>query len=613
MAWGETPPEAKPHVFRVLVFRGSGNALVERGGGKYGGSQRFSSLPRFVRPFTKLGAVGMLLDMERKIERRLSEFFTSETAARAGLVERAGSGDPLVSSLEYDSRRAVPGTLFFALPGLHTDGHEFVADAIRRGAVTVVHEAEIASKDPGVVYLRVKSSRFSMSPVAAAFYEFPSQRLLIAGVTGTEGKSTVVYLIWQLLRLLGNKAGFFSTVQQSDGGDADWNPEHQTTPEATVVQRRLWEMAENGCAYAVVESSSHGLSPKTNRLGDVEYDATVFTNLGHEHLEFHGTWEQYRDDKANLFRALNREQAKTSARIVGAPTVPEPFGVVNADDPTSEYFAGVTRRRVVSFSVMGKDADLAASAIESDASGNRCLATARGDDAPVEVRDGLPGEFNAGNVLAALLAVSGLTGVPVREIAPLCPRLQPVRGRMTAIRRGQPFEVLVDYAHSPASFQTIFPPLRKRADEAGGRIIALFGSAGERDTIKRGEQGKIAAAYSDFIVIADEDPRGEVPMEIIEEIARGVLAQSDAGAARARFARGENLFLIPHRPDAVRKALSLARPGDIALLLGKGHENTIIYADGDMPYDETEEAEKALDELAGHTGARGDRFSHPLS
>jgi len=541
--------------------------------------------------------------MKRIIERRLSEFFTDETAARAGLVERRncsrGDADPLVSSLEYDSRNAKPGTLFFALPGLHTDGHRHVADAIARGAVAVVHEAEIAEENSGAVFIKVKNSRFSMSPIAAAFYGFPSRRLLVAGVTGTEGKSTTVFLIWQLLRLLGKRAGFFSTVQISDGGEAQWNPEHQTTPEATVVQRMLWEMAENDCSFAVVESSSHGLSPKTNRLGDVEYDATVFTNLGHEHLEFHGTWEQYRDDKANLFRALNREQEKTSAGIAGAPAIPAPFGIVNADDPTSEYFVGVTRRRTLSFSTAGKSADMSAAFVEGAADGNRYSAKIAGEDSAVEIRDMLPGAFNAGNVLAALLAVSGLTGVPAREIAPLCTKLQPTRGRMTAIKRGQPFEVLVDYAHSPSSFQTIFPPLRKRADETGGRIITLFGSAGERDTIKRQEQGKVAAAYSEFIVIADEDPRGEKPMDIIEEIARGVMAQAEASQGEISFGRDENLFLIPDRPAAIRRAMSLARAGDIVLLLGKGHENTIIYADRAVPYDEIAEAEKALDEMAG--------------
>jgi UDP-N-acetylmuramoyl-L-alanyl-D-glutamate--2,6-diaminopimelate ligase len=538
--------------------------------------------------------------MSRSLERRLSEFFTESTAARSGLIERRGDSDPLVGALEYDSRKVKPGDLYFALPGLHTDGHSYIDEAISKGAAVIVHEADIGEKKPGAVYLKVHNSRFSMSPIAAAFYGYPSHRLLAAGVTGTEGKSTTVYLIWQLLRLMGKKAGFFSTVQYSTGGDAQWNPEHQTTPEATAVQRFLWEMAENGCSYAVLESSSHGLSPRTNRLGDVEFDAAIVTNVTHEHLEFHGTWEQYRDDKANLFRALNREYGKTNiddsninntiiddSIIKEAANISEPFGVINADDQSAAYFAGVTSRKKYSFSVYGKDANLSVKAVESGASGNWYNVFAAADNAAIDIRDRLPGAFNAGNVLAALLIVSGMTGVPVREIAPLCPRLLPVRGRMTAVDKGQPFEVLVDYAHTPSSFLTIFPPLRKRL--SGGRIISLFGSAGERDTQKRFEQGKIAAAYSDYIVLTDEDPRGEASMDILDEIAAGVYSESSAV-----YKRDENLFLIPDRPAAIRKALSLARTGDLVLLLGKGHENSIIYKDHVMPFDEIAEAEKQL-------------------
>jgi UDP-N-acetylmuramoyl-L-alanyl-D-glutamate--2,6-diaminopimelate ligase len=218
----------------------------------------------------------------------------------------------------------------------------------------------------------------------------------------------------------------------------------------------------------------------------------------------------------------------------------------------------------------------------------------------IDIRDNLPGTFNAGNVLASLLVVSGLTGIPVRELTPLCPKLLPVRGRMTSVDKGQNFEVLVDYAHTPSSFQTIFPPLRKRLDNPGKdgsrrRIISLFGSAGERDTQKRAEQGKIAAKYSDIIVLTDEDPRGEIPMDILDEIARGVYAE-----APSLFKQGQNLFLIPDRPSAIRKAFSLAREGDLVLLLGKGHENTIIYKDRVMPYDEIGEAEKALYQVTGN-------------
>jgi len=531
--------------------------------------------------------------MERTLERSLSDFLTDDVAARAGAIERSGDADPIVRSMEYDSRKVKPGSFFFALPGLRADGHGFVEEAVAAGAVAVAHEADVGKKAPGVVYVRVKSSRFSMSPISAAFYGYPSRRLLVAGVTGTDGKSTTVSLIWQLLRLAGKKAGFFSTVQQSDGGDAVWNREPWTTPEAPVVQRLLWEMAENGCSFAVVESSSHALSPRTNRLGDVEYDATVFTNLGREHLEFHGTWERYRDDKANLFRALDKERNKSGAPGLGK--IPEPFGVVNADDPNAPYFAAATRRATLGFSAAGKKTDLTATVVDSGPGGNWLRARIAADDSVVEIRDRLPGAFNAGNVLAALLATSGLADVPIGELAPLCHMLTPVRGRMTAVKRGQPFEVLVDFAHTPSAFLTVLPPLRKRVDEAGGRLFCLFGSAGERDTGKRREMGTAAAAFSDAIILTEDDPRGEDPMDIIDEIARGALD----GSGRAAFSVGENLLKISNRREALKKAVSMAREGDIVLLLGKGHEDTMIYADRVEPYDEVVEAAKALDEIYG--------------
>ncbi|MDR2134067.1 MAG: UDP-N-acetylmuramoyl-L-alanyl-D-glutamate--2,6-diaminopimelate ligase [Treponema sp.] len=514
-------------------------------------------------------------------------------------AEAGASGtdaDPVVTGLEYDSRKVRPGNLYFALPGLHTDGHCYIGDAVKKGAAVIVHEADPGERAGGVVYLRVKNSRFAMSPVAAAFYGRPSRRLAVCGVTGTEGKSTTVFLVWQLLRLLGKRAGFFSTVQYSTGGEAEWNPEHQTTPEAPAVQRLLWQMAENGAEYAVVEASSHGLSERTNRLGDVDFDAAVFTNVTREHLEFHGTWEQYRHDNANLFRALDREGSKNSgaeADKKGAARIFEPFGVINADDPSAAYFAETTKRRTFSYSVRGMEADLSVQAIESGAFGNWYEVLAAADRDLLDVRDQLPGAFNAGNVLAALLAVQGLTGKPVRETAPLAARLKPVRGRMTAVDRGQPFEVLVDYAHTPSSFSAIFPPLRERINRTKGRIISLFGSAGERDTEKRSRQGRVASDYSDILILTDEDPRGEKPLDILEEIAAGAPERE----------RGKDLFLIPDRPAAIRKAFSLAGPGDLVLLLGKGHENSIIYAGRTAVYDEIGEAEKALEERGFKTGS----------
>jgi len=532
------------------------------------------------------------------MERRLSEFFTPETAQRTGFIQRNTDSDPVITGLEYDSRRVKPGNIFFALSGIHTDGSLYIDDALARGAAVIFYEKESVKVNSPAVFIRVKNSRFAMSPVSAAFYGYPSRRMLVTGVTGTEGKSTTVYLIWQLLVLLGKKAGFFSTVQFCTGHDVQWNSEHQTTPEAPEVQRMLWEMANNGCEYAVVEASSHGLSKRTNRLGDVNFCSAVLTNVTHEHLEFHGTWEQYRDDKANLFRALDnfKPPAKSSAF--------KPFGVINADDKSCRFFTKAAKCKSLKFSAAGIEADIVLEAIESSAWGNWYRAFIKADNEHIDFRDKLPGMFNIGNVFASVLTVCSLLGIPARKAAPFVNKLKPVRGRMTVVDKGQPFEIVVDYAHTPSSFRAVFPPLRFRLKKTGGKIISLFGSAGERDTKKRPEQGKIAAAYSDIIVITDEDPRGENSMAIIEEIAKGVetawVGEDQSPLpddAHAVFKRGENLFLIADRPKAIRKAFALANPGDLVLLLGKGHENSIIYADHTQPYDEITEVEKALAEI----------------
>jgi UDP-N-acetylmuramoyl-L-alanyl-D-glutamate--2,6-diaminopimelate ligase len=530
------------------------------------------------------------------MERLLSEFFTERLVGEADLIEEQGRDghDPLITGLEYDSRQVKPGNIYFALPGQRTDGHRFISPALDKGAAAIIHQEELPEYRKGIRYMRVRDSRFAMSPVAAAFYNYPSRKLILIGVTGTEGKSTTVYLIYQLLVLAGKKAGFISTVQHGDGVSEIPNQEQQTTPEARIIHRRLAEMAANGAEYGVVESSSHGLSPRTNRLGDVAFDVAVMTNVTHEHLEFHGSWEQYRDDKANLFRALDqfdhvKDPWLRRAKEPGA-AIPPSFGVVNADDPSAAFFASATKHKTYTFSVRSNTADLSLRSLESGAAGNRYEALIRDTGETLNIRDRLPGAFNPGNVLASLLVVSKLLSIPLRDLAPLAAQLRPVRGRMTAIEKGQPFEVFVDYAHTPSSFETIFPPFRERLRKSGGRLISLFGSAGERDTAKRPEQGRIAGLWSDIVILADEDPRGEVPMDILEEIARGC-------AANPALRRGKELFLIPDRKAAIRKAFSLARPGDVALLLGKGHENSIIYARETLPYDEIAEAEKILAEM----------------
>lgn len=516
-----------------------------------------------------------------------------------------------VDSLVFDSRAVKAGSLFFALPGTHTTGNRFIASAIKNGAVAVVYEGEITDDENKsieesmagreVAFLKVKSSRFAMSPMSACFYDYPSKKLVVYGVTGTEGKSSTVAFIWQLLRLSGFKAGFISTVQYSLGGEAIANPEHQTTPEATIVQRELYEMLENGCTHAVVESSSHGLSEKTNRLGDVLFDCGAFMNVTLEHLEFHGTYEQYKSDKANLFRTLDKHEHRKS--IAGKETVVPAVGIVNLEDPAAVYFADCTANKVIGFTTEGKAGKHAveSGAVELPAvpsgipvvSAKNIVSTSTGisfdltvGGKSVSVKAPVSGAFNAYNIMTAIISVNETTGKSIEELAAACQKLESVKGRMTVVDEGQPFEVIVDYAHTPSSFETIFPPVKNRCK---GKIISVFGSGGERDTKKRPLQGKIAAEYCDYVILANEDPRGEDEMALLRDIA--------AGSIEGGKVEGKDLFLIPDRPTAIRKAFTLAGKDDIVLLLGKSHENSIIFKDHIMPYDEISEAKKALGEL----------------
>jgi UDP-N-acetylmuramoyl-L-alanyl-D-glutamate--2,6-diaminopimelate ligase len=495
--------------------------------------------------------------------------------------------DPEISGMEYDSRKIRKGNLFIAFPGIHNDGHDYIDAAIGKGAAAILHEKPIEYMLPGIGYVRVDDAHLAMSRIASAFQDNPSASLITIGVTGTEGKSTTVSLIYQLLNLAGAKAGFFSTVMSDTGLGERPNPEHQTTPEATAVQRMLAEMRDSGCVYAVVEASSHGLSERTGRLLDVAFDIGVMTNVTSEHLEFHGTWERYRSDKANLFRRLDASDHMKSLQGI-SKTIPS-FGVVNADDPSSVYFLSCTTKPVFSYSAKGFPATLSAGEIVSDRQGVNFKIEALREGgvagiARASARINLPGEFNVGNCLAALITVSQVLCRPWQDLLPLLPMLKPVRGRMMVLDRGQPFEVIIDYAHTPSSFEAILPPIRKRVK---GKIFCLFGSGGERDTEKRPKQGATAAQFCDILILTDEDPRAENPLALLEDIA--------AGCPELR--RGDRLFLIPDRPTAIRKALSMAEAGDAILLLGKGHENSIIYADHAIPYDEEAETIAALAEM----------------
>ena len=544
-----------------------------------------------------------------------------------------------ISSLVFDSREVKKDSLFFALPGTHVDGNLFIPQALKNGANAVVYQGnlskelqkeiakviiertidnEIDSIGPesvkfAPVLIKVEDSRFAMAPISDRFYDSPSSRLIVIGVTGTEGKSSTVSFIWQLLRACGEKAGFISTVEYSFGGEALANPQHQTTPEAPIIQHHLNKMLENGCKYAVVETSSHGLSKKLNRCGNILFDCGVFMNVTLEHLEFHKTFDQYKNDKANLFRALDKHNhIKT---IAGVQTKVNSIGVVNLEDPSFVDFINATNHQVYGYTSLGKAGKAAvensapislpeipenthvmtATNIVSASDGISFNISAMDKDShftdeseqtSFSVNAKLPGAFNAYNLMASIIAVSSVTDLSFEQVAAQVPNVLPIKGRMTVINEGQDFEVIVDYAHTPSSFETIFPPLRKRCQ---GKMIAVFGSGGERDLIKRPLQGHIAAQYCDTVILADEDPRGENPEELLKMIA--------VGADKEGKELNKDLFIIPPRPQAIAKAFSMAQKGDIVLLLGKSHENSIIYKDFVMPYDEIKEARKQLNLL----------------
>lgn len=533
-----------------------------------------------------------------------------------------------ISNLVFDSREVTKDSLFFALPGIHANGNNYIPQAIEKGANAIVFQDELDHElqlkiakaitkrqieatvyEGNVNYfpvlIKVKDSRFAMAPISDYFYDSPSKKLVIIGVTGTEGKSSTVSFIWQLLRLCGKKAGFISTVEYSFGDEAIANPQHQTTPEAPIIQHHLNKMLENGCQYAVIESSSHGLSPKTNRLGNVLFDCGVFMNVTLEHLEFHKTFDQYKKDKANLFRLLDcHDHIK---EIAGEKLTIPSFGVVNLEDPSAKYFIDSTKKQVYGFTTQGK-AGKAATDKEVDLpeipkninyfGGLNICAEKEGISFDVNIHENadknetlqltanLPGAFNAYNIMASIIAVSKLTNLSYQEVASKVKDVAPIKGRMTVIEQNQPFEVIIDYAHTPSSFETIFPPIRKRCK---GKMIALFGSGGERDLTKRPLQGKIAASYCDTVILTDEDPRGEDSVELLKMIAVGSQEQGKK--------LDEDLFIIPDRKKAIRYAFSIAKENDIILLLGKSHENSIIYKDYVMPYDEISEAQLALSEL----------------
>jgi UDP-N-acetylmuramoyl-L-alanyl-D-glutamate--2,6-diaminopimelate ligase len=495
----------------------------------------------------------------------------------AGVTSPAGME---VRGVTMDSRSVVPGSLFVAVPGRHVDGHEFAPAAVAAGAVAVMGERAVAGV--AVPQLLVRGVRPALALAAAWVHDFPSTKLGIVGVTGTDGKTTTAYLIRAMLEACSYPTGMIGTIDVVAGGRSLGNTARTTTPESPELQAHLASMLAAGDRFVVVESTSHGLAH--DRVAEIAYDVAVLTNVTSEHLEFHGSLEAYRAAKRRLFEWVGPSSGNPDKGW-------GKHAVLNLDDPISADFGRAAREvgaRVITY---GADptADVRPSTVREDAAGLRVgVATPRWR-ADVTLR--MAGRFNVHNALAAVAAGEAL-GLDPEGMREGLASVEGVPGRMQRIEAGQPFRVVVDFAHTAESLAKVLDNLAPLAAAGGGGLIAVFGSAGDRDTQKRPAMGRVAAERSRLIVITDEDPRSEDRLAILDEIA--------AGAESLGRRRGQDLLLIADRREAITRALGAAGPGDVVLLTGKGHEKTIEMIDGAIPWDEARVAREVLAELGYH-------------
>ncbi len=475
-----------------------------------------------------------------------------------------------VQGLRSDSRQVMPGDLFIAVQGVAVDGHRYAAAAVERGAVALVLEHEVAGCE-GVPTLTVRNSREALAWLHAAWQGHPGRQLRVIGVTGTDGKTTTTRLIAGILNSSGRRTGSVDSVGAFVGDVELDTGFHTTTPDAPQVQAYLRQMVTAGMQYAVLESTSHGLAQ--HRVTGSEYDVAVVTNITHEHLDYHKTYEAYREAKTSLFRSLT-----TSHRKPGIAKV----AVLNRDDSSYDYLAEIPVDVRLTYGVE-HPADLMAHGISVSPQGlHFLLETPRG---AVPVSSPLVGRYNVLNILAAA-GVALSQGLAPEETAAGVAQVSSVVGRMERIDLGQPFTLIVDFAHTPNALDNA---LRAARDLAQGRVIALFGCAGLRDVAKRPWMGEISGRLADMTVITAEDPRTESLDEIMEQMA--------VGCRRAGRQEGEGFLRIGDRAEAIEMAVSIARPGDVVILCGKGHERSMCYGEVEHPWSDQNTARQALQRL----------------
>jgi UDP-N-acetylmuramoyl-L-alanyl-D-glutamate--2,6-diaminopimelate ligase len=491
-----------------------------------------------------------------------------------------------VAGITYDSSDVQPGWIFVAVPGRKTDGHSYIAQALERGAAAVVglRDPSELSLPSGVPYVQVSDPRRCVGLLACEFYGQPSRHMGVIGVTGTDGKTTTTNLIAAILDASGHRTGLTSTVDFKIGERHITNATRFTNLEAPELQALLAEMVRGGTEYAVVESTSSGL--ELERLAGIDYDVAVVTNITSEHLEVHGSKERYWRAKAMLFERIDPQRRKHPGPGFAVPRA----CVLNADDASFAYLSGFCRAPIIRYGIGNPGADVNARQLDLRPTGSRFMVQLPdGTEVPVETP--LVGRFNVSNCLAAI-AAAWSQAAPPEAIARALAAFAGVPGRMERIDAGQDFAVIVDYAHTAESLHQVLTVLRPLTR---GRLIAVFGSAGDRDRTKRPEMGAVAAEYADWFVITDEDPRTEDAAAILREIA--------AGAEMAGAVEGRDFVCQVGRREAIALAFAEARPGDTVVLCGKGHEQSIVIGATAIPWDDRRVARELLAERVQKPGS----------
>ena len=496
--------------------------------------------------------------------------------------------DVALSRLVEHTADVAPGTAFVARVREASDGHPYIPQAIEKGASVIIGQRapeDLSAPLPErVPYLQVPDTAVALAWLSAAWEAFPSRELVVVGVTGTDGKTTTCNILYELMHAGGLRAGLLSTVRAVIGEVEEPLGLHVSTPEAPVVQRLLRRMVDAGLTHCILEATSHGLAQ--HRVGAVDFDVAVVTNITHEHLDYHGSYEAYFEAKARLFRYL------TALSRIEAPQEPEnPFkrqivktAVLNIDDDSYPKLLTVPAPRHMTYGIV-RPADIAAEDIRESETGSTFMLHLPTGDRSVTLP--LPGLFNVYNALAAATSASAL-GLSPDVIRDGLQALSTVPGRMERIEEGQPFQVIVDFAHTPNGLEQLLNTARAMAGPSS-RIITVAGSAGKRDVAKRRMLAEIAARDADYVVLTAEDPRTEPVQEILEMMAESCIK---AGAVE-----GETFWRIPDRGRAIYHALSLAQPKDIVLICGKGHEQSMCFGTTEYPWDERQATRAALQAL----------------